>query len=110
MKMALPVFVAHYCSETVTACTVGTDAHKPPRLKAAQPQPSYVFPPGSLMPGFIQVLPFSAVLQLLLTVNNRQLTLSHTHFAELTPIASRSQNKHTPPKIKFKYPDYQTVF
>ena len=88
----------------------GTKAHEHARLKAAQPQPGYAFPPVSLMPGFIQVLPFSAVLQLLLTVNNGQLTLCPTCFAELTPIRSRSQNKHTPPKIKFKYPDYWTIF
>lgn len=77
MKMALPIFVAHYCSETITTCTVGTGAHEPAGLKTARPQPGYVFPPGSLMPGFIQVLPVSAVLQLLLTIDNRELTVPH---------------------------------
>lgn len=126
MKMAFPIFVAHYCSETVTTCTIGTNAHEPAGRKAAWPRPGYGFPPVSLMSGFIQVLLFSiyanfyfpfalfsifqvllfSMLQLLLTINNRQLTLCPTRFTEPSTIRSRSQNKHTPPKIKFKYPDY----
>lgn len=112
MKMAFPIFVAHYCSETLTTCITGTNAHEPAGHKAAWPQPGYEFPPVSLMSGFIQVFLFSiyanfyflfalfsifqllfllfSKLQHLLTINNRKLTLHPTHFTESSPIRSRS--------------------